>query len=48
MPQLLIKLWLNAKIVLRNNTNPVKHEEKLIYSIAGEILRLFLMDSDTE
>lgn len=36
MPQLLIELWLNAKIGLRNNANPVKEEGKLIYSIAGE------------
>lgn len=49
MPQLLIKLWLNAKISVRNNTNPVKDKGKLIYSIAGEeIPRLFLTDSNTE
>lgn len=34
--QLHIKFWLNAKIVLRNNTNPVKDEGKPIYSIAGK------------
>lgn len=46
MTQLSIKLWLNAQTGPRNNTNPVKDEGKVIYSIEGkEISCLFLMDS---
>lgn len=50
MTQIHIKLWLNAQTGPRNNTNPVKDEGKVIYSIAGKEISclFFLMDSDTE
>lgn len=44
MTQLHSKFWLNAKIGLRNNTNPVRDEGKLI---AGkEIAYPFLIDTE--